>query len=82
MNSIILFIWNYLKMFQKSSHIRGLTKKHTNTSKDLREIHLPYTPKIYYSKENDVFTRFDNAYFLYLEQKIKDQKYRDKEDLK
>jgi hypothetical protein len=50
--------------------------------KDLHEKDLLYSTK-FYEHEDKTLTRFDNAYFLYLDQKFKDQKYGDKtEDLK
>lgn len=61
-------------------------KKELIQLKDLHEKDLPYSTR-FYEHEDKTLTRFDNAYFLYLEQKIKDQrskdqKYRDEEDLK
>jgi hypothetical protein len=49
---------------------------------DLHQTDLPYSTK-FYEYEDKTLTRFDNAYFLYLEQKFKDQKNGDEtEDLK
>ena len=41
---------------------------------NLHQIDLPYSSR-FYGHEDKTLIRFDNAYFLYIEQKIKDQKY-------
>jgi hypothetical protein len=48
--------------------------------KDTVELKLKWTTKIYYNKKEDLSIRFDNGYFLFLEQRIKENElsYKDK----
>lgn len=42
--------------------------------KDIVELKIKWSTKIYRDKNEGVLTRFDNAYFLFLEQRIKKYK--------
>lgn len=48
--------------------------------KDTAELKLKWTTKIYYNEKEDLSIRFDNGYFLFLEQRIKGNElsYKDK----
>lgn len=46
-----------------------------------QEIEIPWITKIYQNKEEVSLIRFDNAYFLFLEQVIRDQRYYGAENL-
>lgn len=50
--------------------------------KDNPEIGIPWITNIYHNKEEDSVTRFDNAYFLLLEQRYIEQRYGKRGNLK
>ena len=73
----ILFLGNLIIQIRKI--IATLTKLYNKELIQLKGLHqkdLPYSTR-FYEHHDKTLTRFDNAYFLYLEQKCKDQKYLD-----
>ena len=56
--------------------------KHGQKYKDTVELKLEWTTKLYYSNNEDLLIRFDNAYFLLLEQSIKKYELYENKNLK
>lgn len=56
-------------------------KKKLGYSESIKEIEFPFTTKIYENIEEKFKTRYDNAYFLFVEQMTNDQRYYRGEDL-
>jgi hypothetical protein len=81
MNKISLLTNLLIQILKKLGNSTKQNNKELILCKDLHKIDLPYSTR-FYEHQDKTLTRFDSAYFLYLEQKIKDQKYRDEEDLK
>jgi len=43
--------------------------------KDTVELKLKWSTKIYYNKSENISVRFDNAYFMFLEQRMKENTF-------
>ncbi len=60
----------------------SMYNKHGQKYKDTVELKLKWTTKLYYYKDEDLSIRFDNAYFLLLEQSIKKYELYESKNLK
>lgn len=83
MNSILSVIRNFIikikELFDDVDNF--IQEAKLDCRENIKEIEFPFTTKIYESRKEKLMTRFYNAYFLFIEQMITDQRFNRDVDL-